>query len=821
MRFAGIAILGWIGIGVAGIGCLPAAGQEPANPAPSAVSTHRALLNQYCVTCHNERLRTAELTLDTADINRVPEGQVVWEKVVRKLRTGAMPPAGMPRPSPAAAAALASHLEKELDQAATARPNPGELPAFHRLNRAEYVNAIRDLLAVEVDAEALLPADDSGKGFDNLAALLPVSPLLTERYMSAASMISKLAVGDPEADPVSEIYRISELALQDERMSEDLPFGSRGGIAARHNFASDGEYVLKVRLQRNGDGYVRGLLNGPHLLDARLNGSRIKLFTIESAKDKGRSGPLWTHNGPEHRGDTEPYEYSADQSLEVRFSAKAGTGVVGVAFLKDPSESEGILLPEPLYADYVDYKGGDPDYPGARIAVENITITGPYDSHGIGDTPSRKKIFVCHPGRAAEEDACARTILSTLARRAYRRPVTNQDVEPLLHLYQATRTPGMDEGFEAGIRTALQRILISPQFLFRIERDPAGAAPGAPYRVSDVDLASRLSFFLWSSIPDDELLSTAEKGRLSDPAVLDQQVRRMLADSRAQALVDNFAGQWLFLRNVGRVSPDPELFPDFNENLRGAFRRETELFFASNVREDRPVAELMTADYTFVNERLARHYGIPNVYGDHFRRVKVSDGNRRGLLGQGSILTVTSRANRTSPVLRGKWVLDNVLGTPPPPPPPNVPALKESGAEIRNLTMRQRTEQHRANPVCASCHSRMDPIGFALDNFNAIGQWRTTDGSTPIDASGTLADGTKFDGPGELREVLLTRPDQFAMTVTEKLLTYALGRDVESYDQPAIRKILREAAPSEYRWSSLLIGIAESTPFQMRRAQQP
>ena len=818
MRFTAIAILG-----VIGIGCLPAVAQEPANAAPSSTSTstHRALLNQYCVTCHNERLRTADLTLDTADINRVPEGQVVWEKVVRKLRTGAMPPAGMPRPSPAAYDALASYLEKGLDQAAAAQPNPGDLPAFHRMNRAEYANAIRDLLAVEIDAEALLPADDSGKGFDNLADLLPVSPLLTERYMSAASTISKLAVGDPEADPVSEIYRVPETLLQDERMSEDLPFGTRGGIAARHNFASDGEYVLKVRLQRNGDGYVRGLLNGPHLLDARVNGARVKLFTIESAKDKGRSGPLWTHNGPEHRGDTEPYEYSADQNLEVRFSAQAGTGVVGVAFLKDPSESEGILLPEPLYADYIDYKGGDPDYPGARIAVESVTITGPYNAHGLGDTPSREKIFVCHPTRADEEDACARKIVSTLARRAYRRPVTSQDVEPLLHLYAATRAPGMDEGFEAGIQTALQRILISPQFLFRIAKDPAGVAPGTPYRISDVDLASRLSFFLWSSIPDDELLDLAEKGRLSDPTVLDQQVRRMLADSRAQALVDNFAGQWLFLRNVERVSPDPDLFPDFNENLRGAFRRETELFFASNVREDRPAAELMTADYTFVNERLARHYGIPNVYGDHFRRVKVPDENRRGLLGQGSILTVTSRANRTSPVLRGKWVLDNVLGTPPPPPPPDVPALKESGAEIKNLTMRQRTELHRANPVCASCHARMDPIGFALDNFNAIGQWRTADGSTPIDASGALADGTKFEGPEELLEALLVRPEQFAMTVTEKLLTYALGRDVESYDQPAIRTILREAAASEYRWSSLLTGIARSTPFQMRRSQQP
>ncbi len=818
MRFAGVAILGWIGIMIAGIGSLPAAGQEPANPAPSDVSAHRSLLNRYCVTCHNERLRTAELTLDTADINRVPEGSEVWEKVIRKLRTEAMPPAGLPRPDPAAADALATYLETELDQAAAAQPNPGVVAAFHRLNRAEYANAIRDLLAVEIDAEALLPADDSGKGFDNLAALLPVSPLLTERYMTVANRISKLAIGDPGADAVSEIYRVSEFLLQNERMSEDLPFGSRGGIAARHNFPADGEYELRVRLQRNGDGYVRGLLNGPHLMDARLNGSRIELFTIESAKGHGRSGPLWTHNGPDHRGDTEPYEYSADRNLVVRFPAQAGSGVVGVAFLKDPSESEGMLLPQPLYLDYVDYKGGDPDYPGARIAVENITITGPYDPQGISDTPSRSKVFVCHPDRGDEEEACARSILSTLARRAYRRPVTNEDIEPLLHVYRLARA---DEGFEPSIGTALQRILISPQFLFRIASDPADVAPATPFRISDVELASRLSFFFWSSIPDEELLDLAEQGRLSDPGVLEQQVRRMLADSRSQALVDNFAGQWLFLRNVDAVSPDPRLYPEFNDNLRAAFRHETELFFESNVREDRPLAELLTADYTFVNERLARHYGIPNVYGDRFRRVQVHDENRQGLLGHGSILTVTSRANRTAPVLRGKWVLDNVLGTPPPPPPPDVPALEESGEAIENLTMRQRMEQHRANPVCASCHSRMDPIGFALDNFDPIGQWRTSDSGAPIDASGALADGTEFNGPNELRNILLIRPEQFAMTVTEKLLTYAVGRDVGAHDMPAIRQILREAEPSEYRWSSLLVGIVKSTPFQMRRSQQP
>jgi cytochrome c5 len=816
-------ILGGIAIIIVGTSILPAAIQEPAAAAPQAASTHRAMLNRYCVTCHNERLRTAELTLDKMDVERVSEGAEVWEKVLRKLRTGAMPPAGVPRPEPAAVSAFTAYLETELDRAATAMPDPGKHAVLHRLNRAEYSNAIRDLLAVEIEGASLLPADDSGKGFDNLADLLPVSPLLMERYLSAAGKVSRLAIADRGIAPVSETYAVSIQALQDDRMSDDLPFGSRGGVAARHYFPVDGEYTLKVRLQRDENGYIRGLLNGPHLLDARLDGARLRQFTIERAE--GASGPLWTHNGPDHRGETEPYEYGADENLEVRFAAKAGTRVVGVAFLRDPSESEGILLPEPTYYDTVEYKGGDPDYKGGLIAVESVTITGPYNAQGMGDTPSRRKIFVCTPSRSAEEEACAEKILSTLARRAYRRPVADPDVQPLLHLYKTGRSAGgADEGFEAGVRAAVERILVSPQFLFRIERDPVpptGAAPKTAARISDIELASRLSFFLWSSIPDDELLGLAEQGRLSDPALLAGQVRRMLADSRSKALVENFAGQWLFLRNVDAVSPDPKEFPDFNDNLREAFRQETEHFFANLLREDRPVLELLTANYTFVNERLARHYGIPNVYGSHFRRVPVTDETRHGLLGQGSILTVTSRANRTSPVLRGKWVLDNLLGTPPPPPPPNVPALKERGAEIQNLTMRQRMEQHRSNPVCASCHSRMDPIGFALDNFNPIGQWRTQDAGNPIDSSGAMADGTRFDGPVELRKALLKNPEQVVYTVAEKLLTYALGRDVEFYDAPALRRILREADPSEQRWSSLFVGIVQSTPFQMRRTHQP
>ncbi|MCH8268735.1 MAG: DUF1592 domain-containing protein [Acidobacteria bacterium] len=811
-------ILGGIGIALVGVCCLQAASQEPSSPAPAVASPHRALLNRYCVTCHNEKLRTAELTLDKMDVEHVSEGAEVWEKVVRKLRTGAMPPAGMPRPDQAAYDSFAAYLETELDRAAEANPHPGRVAALHRLNRAEYTNAIRDLLAIEIDGKALLPADDSGRGFDNYADLLPVSPLLTERYMQAARKISRLAIGDPNLQAVTEKYLVPKRRLQLDRMSEDLPFGSRGGIAVRHHFPLDADYILKIRLDREGNGYIRGLLTGPHQLDVRLDDVLIKQFTIEKAQ--GKSGPIWTHNGPEHRGETDPYEYSADDNLEFRFAAKAGTRVVGATFpMTNPSASEGMLLPDVLYSDILEYKGGDPDYKASPIGVDSIMITGPINATGPGDTPSRRKIFVCYPSAGDAEEACAGKILSNLARRAYRRPVTDRDVEPLLKLYRAIRS---EEGFEAGIGTAVQRILVSPQFLFRMARDPANAAPNAAYRISDLELASRLSFFLWSSIPDDELLELAEGGQLKDPAVLEQQVRRMLTDSRSKALVDNFAGQWLFLRNMGAVSPDQGQFPDFDENLREAFQQETELFFASMLREDRPVAELLNADHTFLNQRLARHYGIPDVYGSHFRRVRLQDENRRGLLGQASILTVTSRATRTSPVLRGKWVLENILGTPPPPPPPDVPALKEEGGDIENLTMRQRIEQHQqANSVCAGCHVRMDPIGFALDNFNPIGQWRTTDGDVPIDASGSLPGGAEFDGPAELRQMLLSRPEQFAQTITEKLLTYALGREVESYDAPAIRKILREAAGSDYRWSSLALGIVNSTPFQMRRTREP
>jgi mono/diheme cytochrome c family protein len=802
-------VLSWVAIALVCAGYLHA--QEPSDATGVPPSPHRALLNRYCVTCHNERLKTAGLLLDKTDVEKVSTDAEVWEKVVRKLRAGQMPPAGVPRPEKATYDAFAAYLETELDRAAAAKPNPGRRGAFHRLNRVEYANAIRDLVAVEIDGAALLPADDSGRGFDNLADLLVVSPLLMERYMSAAGRISSLAIGDSGIGPATETYTVPLRFMQEDRASEDLPFGTRGGFAVRHRFPLDGEYSIKVRLARSGDGYIRGIRGDPHQLDVRLDGAQVKRFTIGGV-NIGPSGPLYPRNGTFYRGDPRQieYEFNADENFEVRFPAKAGTRLVGVAFLKHSSEPEGMLLPRPMYPDIIDFKGGDP-------AVDSITITGPYSAKGAGETPSRQRIFVCAPAGSADEEPCARKILSALARRAYRRPVTNEDVEPLLSLYKTGRSEG---SFDAGIGAALQAILVSPEFLFRIERDAANVPPETAYRISDLEMASRLSFFLWSSIPDDELLDLAEQGRLKEPAVLERQVRRMVADSRSKALVENFAGQWLFLRNMRQVSPDPRNFPDFDEELRQAFQQETQLLFESMLREDRSALDLLKADYTFVNERLARHYGIPNVYGSRFRRVAVTDEARKGLLGQGSILTVTSHANKTSPVRRGKWVLEQLLGTPPPPPPPDVPALEEKNKEGKPLTIRQQMEQHRGNPACAGCHKLMDPIGFALENFDPVGRWRTAELNAPIDASGVLYDGTKFQGAVEFRQVLLSHSEQYIRTLTEKLLTYALGREVQYYDAPAVRKITREAAASEYRWSSLILGIVKSAPFQMRRSRE-
>lgn len=774
----------------------PSAQTAGIQAAAAPAAPERALIDRYCVTCHNSKRLTAGLALDQLDITNLGGRAATWEKVAAKLRSGSMPPAGMPRPDVGTYAALASWLEAGLDRAATANPNPGR-SALHRLNRAEYTNAVRDVLALDVDGRSLLPEDDSGYGFDNVADVLSVSPVLLERYMSAAAKISRLAVGDPATRPSLQTYRLRSTLLQIDRMSEQLPFGSRGGMAVSHYFPVDGEYLVKIRLQRTHSAQIRGL-GEPNEIEMRLDRARIKTFTVGGAgpRDPWSSVPS-----------ASSYEQTADEGLEVRLTVKAGTHSLGVSFPTKSGVPEGALEPRFSVGTY-EY-AGDRDAP---MSVDSVQIGGPYNPQKPEATPSRQRVFVCSPTGHGDEEACARRILSTLARRAYRRPVVPDDVEALLVQYRSGRAKG---SFDAGIELAIRALLVDPDFLFRVERDPAEIARGQAYRVPDLELASRLAFFLWSSVPDDELIDLAARRKLREPGVQEQQVSRMLRDPRSGALVSNFAGQWLHLRNLRTVAPDPDTFPDFDENLREALQRETELFVGSQLHEDRSVVDLLTANYTFVNERLARHYGLAGVYGNHFRRVAFSDSRRGGLLGQGSILTVTSYPNRTSPTLRGKWMLENLLGAPPPPPPANVPALEDAAAG-RPASVRERMEAHRKNPVCASCHAQMDPLGLALENFDAIGRWRTTEATTPIDASASLADGSKFDGPVGVRDLLVNRRERFASTVTEKLLTYALGRGLESYDQPAVRQILHDAGPNDYRWSSLVTGIVNSVPFQMR-----
>ena len=777
-------------------------------------STHRALLDRYCVTCHNARLRTAGLELDTADLADLGGGAEVWEKVVRKLRADAMPPPGRPRPDAATRAEFASWLETALDREAAAHPNPGR-PAIHRLNRTEYVNAVRDLLGLEVDARSLLPGDNADvHGFDNNADILSISPLLMERYLSAARKISRLVVGRVR-NPDFHQHRVHKWMVQEDRMNDDLPFGSRGGASVPYFFPADGEYEVQVELQRTGNQHIKGL-GSEHQLDVRLDGALIERFTI-GGEEWVELAPPESYSGNINVGlEWEDYSHNMDRDLKVRFPVQAGRRVVGVSFVGRQWELEGVIVTQPQ----VGVSLSRNEIPDGNPSVASVTISGPSTVTGPGeDTLPRRKIFVCQPSSGADEaedEACAREILSTLARRAYRRPVTEEDVQTLLRFHEAGRAEG---GFEAGIQFALERLLVSPGFLFRIEADPAREAGTAVHRISDLELASRLSFFLWSSIPDDALLDVAARDGLEDPAVLEQQVRRMIADPRSRALVDNFAGQWLAVRNVRDVVPDSQLFPEFDENLREAFQQETELFMESQLREDRSLLRLLDADYTFVNERLARHYGIPNVYGNRFRRVTLPDAERGGLLGHGSILTVTSYANRTSPVLRGKWLLDNFLGAPPPAPPPDIPALGENTATRTPTSVRERLEEHRRNPACAVCHAPMDPLGFALENFDAIGAWRTTDALNPVDASASLPDGTRFEGPAGLRTLLLSKREQFVRTVTEKLLTYALGREIEYYDAPVVRQITRAAAADDYRWSSLILEIVKSMPFQMRRSE--
>ena len=781
----------------------------------------RALLSQYCITCHNARARTAGLVLEEGEVNvdRIADDAAIWEKVVQKLRAGSMPPAGLPRPDGASYDELATWLEQELDRAAMAIPNPGR-SVVHRLNRLEYTNAIRDLLDLEIDGRALLPTDESGYGFDNIADVLSMSPALFSRYMIAAQKISRLVVGDDEAiRSTVTTYKVPSHLPQDERISDELPMGSRGGAVIRRYFPFDGEYALRIHLKDSFDNSAILGLDNREQLDVRLDGARIIRFTVGG--ECGLSTYSYSRIGDSATGSREPrcikppgaaqaseYEVTADQHLRVRFPAKAGARVVGVSFVKNRVTAT---------------EGAGPDHPPMGVqnerarptmGIASVTIEGPFNASGSPDTASRRRLFVCRPSGANDEESCASTILGTLARRAYRRPVTAQDLQPLLRLYRRGRNEG---GFDRGIQSALEGLLVSPDFLLRIEREPKGAAPGTVYSISDIDLASQLSFFLWSSIPDDELLDVAVRGELRDPAILEQQVRRMLADSRSSTLITNFASQWLYLRDLRVATPDTNGFPEFDEGLRQAFQRETDLFLESQLREDRPLGELLTANYTFLNERLAKFYGVPNIYGAHFRRVTISDPNRHGLLGHGSILTVTSYATRTSPVLRGKFVLDNILGAPPPPPPPDVPDLKEAGEGAEPLTtVRARMEAHRENAVCASCHARMDPIGFALENFNAIGKWRTTEFDIPIDSAGTFQDGTKFDGPVGLRNVLISRKQDFAIKASERLLTYGLGRGLEHYDRPSIRKIIRGAAETDYRWSSLILGVVDSVPFQMR-----
>ena len=796
LRRFGLAVL-CVGVGT---GAAPTAAAQGADA--------RALLDRYCVTCHNDRTLTAGLSLESLDLEHVGEnaGEVErWEQVVRKLRTRAMPPPGRRRPTEPEYERVATRLETALDAAASAQPNPGRRPAVHRLNRAEYTNAIRDLLALEIDGRSLLPADDSGYGFDNIADVLSVSPMLTERYLSAARKISRLAVGDTTLAPATEIFSVDKYLKQDGRVSDDLPFASRGGLAVRHTFPVDGEYVAKIYLWRTYDGRIRGLAS-QHTLEVRLDGTLIEALT---------TGAPRLDDGKPRRPD---YRNSPDDGQEVRFTAGAGPHLLAVSFVNQASVLEGMRRPHYAVTSY-EYAGDQTVDPG----IGRVELRGPYNVTGRGDTLSRRAIFTCRPPTDAVASgpvdvACAREILGRLGRRAFRRPVTEADLEMLLGFFEMGRADG---DFDAGIEMALRRVLVSPDFLFRRERDPEGVVADAPYTINDLELASRLSFFLWSSLPDDGLLDLAERGELRRPGVLEAEVARMLADPRAGALVDNFGGQWLYLRNMALVSPDPYAFADFDANLREAMAREMELFLDSQIREDHSVLELLTSDQTFVNQRLAEHYDIPNIYGNHFRRITLDGGldPRRGLLGKASLLTVTSYAHRTSPVVRGKWLLENVLGTPPPPPPPDVPALVEnddSGEPPRS--MRERMEAHRANPVCASCHRVMDPLGFALENFDGIGRWRTiSEAGTPIDTAGALADGTPVDGPASLRTALLKRPESFVTTVTEKLLTYGLGRGVEYYDAPAVRRIVREAADDDYRWSALVAGIVRSVPFQMRR----
>ena len=802
-----------LAIAIVGIPDRPAQSQQAVADSAHSTEDYRWVLNNYCVLCHSEKYKFADIDLGAAreTLEDPTKHAGTWEKTIRAIRRGVMPPQGMPQPDKETLTSLASYLQTSLDNAAAANPNPGR-PVLHRLNRTEYANAVRDLLGVEPEAIAvadLLPVDDAGYGFDNIGDVLTVSPLLMEGYLSAARKIGRIALGDKNAGPAFETYEQPRFLIQDERMSEDQPLGTRGGAAIKHNFPLDAEYVIRINLHRNGYTYTLGTAR-QRQIDVRIDGVRVKTFAV-GGDYKGRRPEQPSSFG---QGEYERYLINAGQNLELRVPVKAGTHLVQVAFPSQTTEPEGIY--QPPIADYsyaLSYGRSDME-PG----VANIAIGGPFDAKGLGDTPSRARIFVCKPIGQGEENSCAKEIVSRLARNAYRRPATEADITDLMGFYETARASG---DFEDGIRAVVQRVLVDPEFLFRVEKEPANAAPGTAYRIGDLELASRLSFFLWSSIPDEELLKLAEANKLHEPGILEQQTRRMLADEKAAALLKNFAGQWLYLRNVEQTWPNPDVFPGFDANLREAFLKESELFVESQLREDKSVLDLLTADYTFINERLARHYDIQGVYGSRFRRVKLSGGNRQGILGHGSILTVTSFATRTAPTVRGKWLLETILGVPPPPPPADVPSLAfKKALDGTVLSMRAQMEAHRANPSCASCHRIMDPLGFALENFDATGKYRTVDGGEPIDASGIAPDGAELNGPADLRKYLISHPDEFVHTVASKLLTYALGRGPEYYDEPALRKIIKESESGEYRWSNLILNIVRSTPFQMKRSRE-
>lgn len=735
------------------------------------------LVTRYCFACHNSKLKSGDVTIEGLKATDVPADADTWEKILRKVRTGEMPPPKLPRPDAAAAGKFVDWLEGELDSYALKSPNPGA-PAIHRLNRAEYSNAIRDLLALEMDHGATLPADDSGYGFDNIGDVLTVSPLLMEKYMSSARRVARLAVGTVRFPKTAAVERYNASGAYGSETG-DLPLNVRGGIQVRRHFPVDAEYSLLVR--------VRGTpLAGapPPRLDLRVDGKRIQIWdALIDAEESNQSS----------------------RNFEIKVPLSAGLHTIGASFLTEYTEVENPPVPRIPTASTAP--------PG--LTVDYLLVGGPFNPTGPGETESRERIFICRPAAGKTETPCARRILTTIAHRAYRRPVTTADVTPLMKLFAAGRKEG--GSFDSGIEMALRGILVSPSFLFRREKDSAPAASDRIHRISEIELASRLSFFLWSSIPDDELLRTAEAGKLR--ASMAQQVRRMLADPKSKAVVDNFAGQWLHLRNIANWRPDPDKFPQFDDSLRYAFQRETELFFDYIVRNDRPVTDFLNADYTFLNERLARHYRIEGVRGMWFRKVDLTREDRGGIITHGGILTVTSYPTRTSPVLRGKWILDNILGAPPPPPPPDVPDLEDSAA-ISAKDLRKALEKHRANAACASCHSRLDPLGFSLENYDPTGRFRKSEAGVEIDASGILPGGGEFAGPGGLKKVLMERRDQFVEALSEKLLTYAVGRGLEYYDLPSVRDIRRETVEGDYRFSAMVQAIAESVPFQMRRTPE-